>query len=145
MGSVILPVEMETGGEGHMILQCNGCEIRQLQYPPNSPPTLILTILKCWLFCTPTISTTQTAFFFFHRNRDRLSTVHICKQNVQGTNAWLWYMCNRLILIFIHYEFPCTWFYKRKTKSGCQASMCLNLLKIFLSMVLKKCSAEMDV
>lgn len=37
MGSIILPVETETGGEGHTILQCNGCEIRQLQYPPQLP------------------------------------------------------------------------------------------------------------
>lgn len=47
------------------------------------------------------MSTTQT----FRETFDGLvQYTGVCKQNIQGTNAWLWYMCNSSSHIFIQYE-----------------------------------------
>lgn len=47
--------------------------------------------------CTLIMSTTQTVFLFFSEKpwQTQYST-RVCKHNAQGTNAWLWYMCNRV-------------------------------------------------
>lgn len=120
-----------------------------LSPPSNYPPTLIPTILKCWLL--------KPARRLVHRQHrqhrqlfretltDSVQYTYVCKQNAQGTNAWLWYMCNRVVLLYsysMNLVFLLVAFNfrkkKKKKKSGCQASVCLFFfLKIFLSTVLK--------
>lgn len=82
---------------------------KRMTMPIPSPPNLDLTRLKCWLL--------KPATRLVHRRRHRrhgqlfretlmdalqytYTHTHVCKQNVQGTNAWLWYMCNRVVLLY---------------------------------------------
>lgn len=110
-----------------------------LWLPSNNYPynTKVLIVKACEEACTLIMSTTQTVFSE-KPWRTQYST-RVCKQNVQETNAWLWYMCNRVVLIYsyrMNLIFLLVAFSFRKKqeknpqkKSGCQASVCLFFLK----------------
>lgn len=73
-----------------------------LSPPSNYPP--ILTILKC-CFLKPARRLVHWQYrqhgqLFKETLTDSYGTHMLVKQNVQGTNAWLWYMCNRVVLIY---------------------------------------------
>lgn len=107
-----------------------------LSPPSNYPPTLIPTILKCWLL-KPARRLVQRQHrqhkqLFRETLTDSVQYTYVCKQNAQGTNAWLWYMCNRVVLLYsysMNLVFLLVAFNfrkkKKKKKSGCQASVCL--------------------
>lgn len=94
-----------------------------LNYPPHTDTdnTKVL-IVKAREGGSYTDNVDNTNKTVCQRNlwRTQYSTHMFCKQNVQGTNAWLWYMCNRVVLVYsysMNLIFLLVAFSFRKTKS----------------------------